>query len=84
MATATINWSQCSAVDSVRSKHSRTRVFKKTRMPVATVFENLEAGSEIEEIVQQFQVTRERIRAVLTFAAPRVESPPSLLPKKHA
>jgi uncharacterized protein (DUF433 family) len=38
-------------------------------MPVATVFENLEAGSSIEEIIEQFHVTREQIQAVLEFAA---------------
>jgi uncharacterized protein (DUF433 family) len=34
-------------------------------MPVTTVFENLEAGSTIEEIIEQLHVTREQIQAVL-------------------
>jgi uncharacterized protein (DUF433 family) len=38
-------------------------------MPVATVFENLEAGSIIEEIIEQFHLTQEQIQAVLEFAA---------------
>jgi uncharacterized protein (DUF433 family) len=38
-------------------------------MPVSTVFENLEAGSDIEEIIDQFHVTREQVQAVLEFAA---------------
>jgi len=46
-------------------------------MPVATVFENLEAGSPIEEIIEQFHVTREQIEAVLEFAARSREMPPS-------
>lgn len=45
-------------------------------MPVATVFENLEAGSSIEEIVEQFHVTREQIQAVLEFAARSLDTPP--------
>jgi uncharacterized protein (DUF433 family) len=45
-------------------------------MPVATVFENLEAGSDIEEIVEQFHVTREQIQAVLEFAARSLDEPP--------
>jgi len=45
-------------------------------MPVATVFENLEAGSSIEEIIQQFHVTREQIEAVLEFAARSLDAPP--------
>ena len=47
-------------------------------MPVATVFENLEAGSSIEEIIEQFHVTREQIQAVLEFAARSLDAP--LLP----
>jgi uncharacterized protein (DUF433 family) len=38
-------------------------------MPVSAVFENLEAGATIEEIIEQFDVTREQISAVLEFAA---------------
>jgi uncharacterized protein (DUF433 family) len=45
-------------------------------MPVATVFENLEAGSSIEEIIEQFRVTREQIQAVLEFAARSLDAPP--------
>jgi uncharacterized protein (DUF433 family) len=45
-------------------------------MPVATVFENLEAGSDNEEIIEQFHVTREQIQAVLEFAARSLDAPP--------
>jgi uncharacterized protein (DUF433 family) len=45
-------------------------------MPVATVFENLEAGASIDEIVEQFHVTREQIQAVLEFAARSLDAPP--------
>lgn len=38
-------------------------------MPVATVFENLEDGMTIEEMVEQFDVTPEQVKAVLEFAA---------------
>ncbi len=54
----------------------RAWVFKDTRMPVATVFENLEAGSSIEEIIEQFHVTREQIQTVLEFAARSLDAPP--------
>ena len=46
-----------------------------TRMPVATIFENLEAGSDIEEILEQFPVTREQVQAVLEFAARSLDGP---------
>lgn len=65
---ATLDWSQCSAVESVPDRRSGAWVFKDTRMPVATVFENLEDLS-IEEVMEQFDVTREQIQAVLEFVA---------------
>ena len=49
--------------------------FKNTRMPVATVFENLEVGASIEEIIEQYDVTREQIQAVLEFAARSLDAP---------
>lgn len=64
-----LDWSQCPAVESVPGKVSGAWVFRGTRMPVATVFENLEDGMSIEEVVEQFDVTREQIKSVLEFAA---------------
>jgi uncharacterized protein (DUF433 family) len=76
MATAKLDWSQCPAVESVPDRRSGAWVFKDTRMPVSTVFESLEFGSPIEEIIEQYDVTREQIRAVLEFAARSLDSPP--------
>jgi uncharacterized protein (DUF433 family) len=47
-------------------------------MPVSAVFENLEAGATIDEIVDQFDLTREQIQAVLGFAARSLDAPPVL------
>ena len=41
-------------------------MFKDTRLPVATVIENLEDLS-VDEVMEQFDVTREQISAVLDF-----------------
>jgi len=38
-------------------------------MPVSTVFENLESGASIEEIMEWFDVSREQVVTVLEFAA---------------
>jgi uncharacterized protein (DUF433 family) len=38
-------------------------------MPVSVVFENLEDGMTIDEIMEQFPVTREQVKAFLEFAA---------------
>jgi uncharacterized protein (DUF433 family) len=47
---ANLDWSQCPAVESIPGKVSGAWVFKGTRMPVETVFENLEAGMSVDEI----------------------------------
>jgi uncharacterized protein (DUF433 family) len=73
MATATLDWSQCPAVESIPGKRSGAWVFKGTRMPVATVFENLQDMS-VDELVEEFGVTREQVQAVLQFAAHSTEA----------
>ncbi len=70
-----LDWSQCAAVESVPGKVSGAWVFHETRLPVATIFENLEDGMTIEEIMEQFDVTREQATAVLDFAARSLEAP---------
>ncbi len=72
---ATLDWSQCPAVESVPGRLSGAWVFKDTRMPVSAVFENLEAGATIDEIVEWFDVKREQIVAVLEFAARSLDAP---------
>ena len=72
---ATLDWSQCPAVESIPGKVSGAWVFKDTRMPVATVFENLESGATIDEIMDWFDVSREQIVAVLEFAARSLDPP---------
>lgn len=72
--TATLDWSQCPAVESIPGKLSGAWVFKDTRLPVATVFENLEDMS-IEEVMEEYDVTREQIEAVLAFVAQSLRAP---------
>lgn len=66
---ADLDWSQCPAVESIPGKVSGAWVFKETRMPVSIVFENLEAGATIDEIMEWFHLNREQIVTVLEFAA---------------
>ena len=73
---AVLDWSQCHAVESVPGKVSGAWVFRGTRMPVAAVFENLEDGMSIDEIVQLYDgLTREQVQSVLEFAARSLEIP---------
>jgi uncharacterized protein (DUF433 family) len=70
-----LDWSQCPAVESSTEKVSGAWVFRGTRMPVATVFENLESGATIEDIMAWFDLSREQIIAVLDFAAGGLTAP---------
>jgi uncharacterized protein (DUF433 family) len=70
---APLDWSQCPAVESIPGKVSGAWVFKGTRLPVATVIENLEDLS-IDEVIEQFDVTREQVTAVLEFVAESLRS----------
>ena len=74
---ASLEWSQCPAVERVPGKVSGAWVFKGTRTPVAVVFENLEDGMTIDEVLEQFLVTREQVKAVLEFAARSLDAPVS-------
>ena len=69
-----LDWSQCSAVESIPGKVSGAWVFRNTRLPVATVIENLEDLS-VDEVMEQFDVTREQIVAVLDFVAQSLNAP---------
>ena len=74
---AQLDWSQCSAVESIPGKVSGAWVLKGTRMPVQTIFENLEAGMSIKEITEVFDVTEEEVKAVLHFASQSLEKSPA-------
>jgi uncharacterized protein (DUF433 family) len=72
---ASLDWSLCPAVESIPGRVSGARVFKGTRTPMAIVFENLEDGMTIDEVMEQCPVTREQVKAVLEFAARSLDAP---------
>jgi uncharacterized protein (DUF433 family) len=74
---AVLDWSQCPEVESVPGKVSGAWVFRGTRMPVAAVFENLEDGMTIDEMLELYDgLTREQVQSVLDFAARSLEVRP--------
>jgi uncharacterized protein (DUF433 family) len=70
-----LDWSQCPVLESIPGKVSGAWVFKGTRPPAAIVFENLEDGLTIDEVVEQFGVTRDQVQAVLELAARSLDAP---------
>lgn len=72
---ATLDWSQCCAVESIPGKRSGAWVFRNTRTPVSVVFDNLEVGASIDEITEWFHLSREQVVAVIEFAARSLDTP---------
>jgi len=73
---AALDWSQCAAVESVPGKVGGAWVLRGTRMPVATIFENLEAGASLDDILCWFDgLDREQVKAVIDFAARSLQTP---------
>ena len=67
---ALLDWSRCPAVERVPGKVSGAWVLKSTRMPVATIFENLEAGASIDDVLAWYEGhDRKQVQAVIEFAA---------------
>jgi uncharacterized protein (DUF433 family) len=73
-----LDWSQCPAVESVPGKRSGAWVFRGTRTPVSTIFENLEAGATVDDVIDWFHVTRDQVKAVLQFASRSLEAQPDV------
>jgi len=69
-----LDWSQCSAVESVPGRLNGAWVFRDTRLPVSVVFENLEAGATVDEITEWFHIEKERVIEVLEFAARNLDA----------
>jgi uncharacterized protein (DUF433 family) len=75
---ANLDWSQCDAVESVPGKVSGAWVLKGTRMPVQTVFANLEAGMSVQEITEAFDgVKREEVEAAIEFVVRSLDKEPT-------
>ena len=70
-----LDWTTCPAVERDPGTLSGAWVFRGTRLPVATVIENLEDLS-IDEVIEQFDVTREQVMAVLEFVAESLRADP--------
>jgi uncharacterized protein (DUF433 family) len=72
---AILDWSQCSAVESIPGKRSGAWVFRDTRTPVSVVFDNLEVGASVDEIMDWFHLSREQVVTVIEFAARSLDAP---------
>lgn len=79
-----LDWSKCPAVESVPGRVSGAWTFRDSRTPVKLIFENLEDGMTMDEIMEQYPVSRDEIKAVLEFAAHSLDKEPSTYLHKSA
>jgi uncharacterized protein (DUF433 family) len=65
-----IYWTTCQAVERDPERMSGAWLFRGSRVPISTLFENLEDGAWVTDFVEWFQgVTLEQVQAVLHHAA---------------
>jgi uncharacterized protein (DUF433 family) len=63
-------WNDCAAVERHPEKLEGAWVFRGTRVPLATLFENLRDGASIDEFLEWFPgVQRSQVEAVLEHEA---------------
>ena len=76
-----LDWSKCPAVESIPGKVSGAWVLKGTRMPVSAIFENLEAGASIDDIIEWFDgLDRRQVEAAIEFVARSLDKTPQFVP----
>ena len=66
--TEKIDWSECPIVETKPEVQSGAPVLRGTRMPVSAIVDNFDYGVSVAEIAEQFEVPRDRIDAILTYA----------------
>ena len=63
-----LDWSDCPAVERNPEKVSGVWVFRNSRVPISTLFENLEGGVTTNDFLEFFPgLERKQIEAVIEF-----------------
>ena len=69
------NWKSCKAVERNPDVVSGVWVFRGTRVPVSSLFENLEDGAQVNDFIEWFPgVTEEQVREVLEYVTHSLEA----------
>lgn len=66
-----IDWSACPLVEVKPGVHSGAPVLRGTRMPVSAIVDNFDYGLSVAEIAEQFEVSPDRVEAILSYAKSR-------------
>ncbi len=71
-----IDWRHCPLVEVKPEVQSGAPVLRGTRMPVSAIIDNLQYGVSVGEISEQFEIARDCIEAILTYAKSHRVAPP--------
>ena len=63
-----IDWSECPLVEVKPGVQSGAPVLRGTRMPVNAIVDNFDYGLSVAEIAEQFEISPERVEAIVTYA----------------
>lgn len=63
-----IDWSECPLVEIKPGVQSGAPVLRGTRMPVSAIVDNFDYGLSVAEIAEQFEISPERVEAIVTCA----------------
>jgi uncharacterized protein (DUF433 family) len=63
-----IDWSECPLIEVKPGVQSGTPVLRGTRMPVNAIVDNFDYGVSVAEIAEQFEISPDRIEAILAYA----------------
>jgi uncharacterized protein (DUF433 family) len=70
-----IDWSECSAVERIPGKVSGVWLFRNSRVPVKSLFENLEGGATVQEFLDWFPgISKDQVEAVLEHTQRSLEA----------
>jgi len=64
-----IDWSGCQLVEVKPGVLSGAPVPRGTRMPVDAIVDNFDYGVSVAEIAEQFEVSPDRVKAILSYRA---------------
>lgn len=70
------DWDTCPAVERDPDKLSGALIFRNTRIPVATLFENLKRGATVDQFLEWYPgAKREQVEAVIDHEARGMQAP---------
>lgn len=66
-----VDWSECPLVEIKANVQGGAPVLRGMRLPASAVVDNFDYGLSVEEIAEQFEISAERVEAIVNYARRR-------------